>query len=351
MRRYTRPSLVVAAATAILGLLVACNPAAPGQGKEFKGGSVRLAQPLVNLSYLSIDTARANKTFADNDVKVKWALASGGDSSILAALSAGDVQFAAVGTEAALAAVDKGQEYKLVYCVNSSLSQELVVSKRWLKKAGVSPDDPVEKRLAALKGATIGVSALGGLQDQLAQYYLDKGGVSESDARIAKIGPPPALEAALEKGQIDAFVLSPPEGLKMADSGIGEVLLRNDEIPELKQVCGLSLVVTEDFAQQNGDLIKKVTASLADASADIDDDPTGSADSVREAYYPKVTKPLMRQSVDQLAPAVRGRGRMNEPMMSAAVRFVEKTGGHGLSIDAASGKGEWWTNEFLPKAG
>lgn len=351
MTRLTRTSLVAVAAAAVVGLAAACNPAAPGQGKEFQGGAVRVAQPLVNLSYLALDHARAGGAFADNGVKVNWALASGGDSSILAALSAGDVQFAAVGTDAVLSSVDKGQHYQLVYCLSATLTQELVVSDKWMKKAGVSPDDPVEKRLAALSGATIGVNALGGLQDQLARYYLKQGGVSESDARIAKIGPPPALEAALDKGQIDAFVLSPPEGPKMKEQGVGTVLLRNSELPDLKRFCGLGLVTTKEFAEQNADLVRKVAAGLADASDQVQDDPDGVADTLQKAYYPKVAKPLMRESVDQLAPSIRDKGRMDAAMLDSVVQFVEQTGGHDLSIDAKSGEGEWWTNEYLPKDG
>ncbi|MQA81174.1 MAG: hypothetical protein GEV10_22265 [Streptosporangiales bacterium] len=349
--RLTRTSFVAVAAAAVVGLAAACNPAAPGQGKEFEGGAVRLAQPLVNLSYLAIDNARAGGAFTDNGVKVNWALASGGDASILAALSAGDVQFAAVGTDAVLSAVDKGQHYQLVYCLSATLTQELVVSDTWLKEAGVSPDDPVEKRLAALSGATIGVNALGGLQDQLAHYYLQQGGVSESDARIAKIGPPPALEAALAKGQIDAFVLSPPEGPKMEEQGVGSVLLRNSELPELKKFCGLGLVTTKEFAEQNGDLVRKVAASLADASATVRSDPARVANTLQKAYYPKVAEPLMRESVEQLEPSIRGKGRMDAAMLGAVVRFVEETDGHDLSIDAKSGEGEWWTNDYLPKNG
>lgn len=349
--RHSARSFAFAAVAAALVVATACNPAAPGNDKKFEGGAVKLAQPLVNLSYLAVDTARAEKTFAANDIKVSWALASGGDSSILAALSAGDVQFAAVGTDAVLNAVDKGQKYKMVYCLNASLSQELVVSDRWMKKAGVSADDPVKKRLAALSGATIGVNALGGLQDQLAKYYLKQGGVSDADAKITKIGPPPALEAALEKRQIDAFVLSPPEGPKMKEAGIGSVLLRNSELPQLKQFCGLGLVVTEKFAEQNGDLVKKVTASLADASGKIEDDPDATADSLQKTFYPKVSKPLMRQSVDQLSPTVSDKGRMDEKMMASVVTFVGQASDHDLSIDAKSGNGEWWTNEYLPKAG
>ena len=150
----------------------------------------------------------------------------GGDPAALAALDAGDVDLAAVGTESALRAVAKGQPFEIVYNLMSKVTLEMVVAPSLLEKAGVKPGDPLQKRIAALKGATIGVAAIGGTQETAARWLAAKGGLDpKADIKIAQVGSPVALQAALENKRIDAFVLSPPEGYLATKSGAGTILV------------------------------------------------------------------------------------------------------------------------------
>jgi NitT/TauT family transport system substrate-binding protein len=321
----------------------------PSAANAAETETVRLAQPLINLSYLPIDVARASDVFRKYGLDLNFALISGGDAAILAALNAGDIQFAAVGTDAPLTAIAKGEPYEIVYCLNASLSQQLVVSNAWLKKAGVSAKDPLEKRLRALGTATIGVTALGGLQYREALYYLKLGGVPASKAHIAKIGPPPALEAALEHGEIDAFILSPPEGQKMEAKDVGTVLVRSSDVSQLRDFCGLALVVTKNYAQTHAATIRSVTAALVAASNEVQSNPDGVATTLHGSYYEKVSIPLLRSSITELLPAIEDRGRMTVPMMKSVIDFTEAAQGANLPLDAVSGRNVWWTDQYLPR--
>ena len=80
---------------------------------------------------------------------LEWAAIPGGDPSTLAALDSGDIDFAAVGSETALQAISKGQPFVLIYPVMGKMSVELVVSEAFLKRTGVSPADPLPKRIAS----------------------------------------------------------------------------------------------------------------------------------------------------------------------------------------------------------
>ena len=84
-------------------------------------------------------------------------------------------------------------------------------------------------------GATVGVSAVGGTQDAAARWLAAKGGLNpKTDIKVAQIGNPVALQAALENKQIDAFVLSPPEGFLAEKSGSGVILASlGDDFPVL----------------------------------------------------------------------------------------------------------------------
>ena len=182
--------------------------------------TVRIAQGFASLSFLPIWAARALNTFSAEGLTATAIVSPGGDPAALAALDAGDVDLAAVGTESALRAVAKGQPFEIVYSLMSKVTLEVVVAPSFLEKAGVKPGDPLQKRIAALKGATIGVGAIGGTQETAARWLAAKGGLDpKADIKIAQVGSPLALQAALENKRIDAFVLSPPEGYLATKSG------------------------------------------------------------------------------------------------------------------------------------
>src|SRR5580698_8286287 len=139
--------------------------------------SVRIAQGFASLSFLPVWAARALNTFPAEGLTASVIVSPGGDPAALAALDAGDVDLAAVGTESALRAVAKGQPFEIVYSLMSKVTLEVVVAPSFLEKTGVKPGDPLEKRIAALKGAIIGVAAVGGTQETAARWIASKGGL------------------------------------------------------------------------------------------------------------------------------------------------------------------------------
>jgi NitT/TauT family transport system substrate-binding protein len=206
--------------------------------------TVRIAQGVASLSFLPVWGARALNSFATEGLNATVLLSPGGDPTALAALDSGDADLAAVGTETALRAVAKDQPFEIVYNLMSKVTAEMVVAPSFLEKTGVKPGDPLAKRIAALKDATIGVAAVGGTQETAARWLAAKGGLNpKTDIKIAQVGGPAALQAALENKRIDAFVLSPPEGFLATKSGAGTILISlGDEFPLLANQPFLVLV-------------------------------------------------------------------------------------------------------------
>jgi ABC-type nitrate/sulfonate/bicarbonate transport system substrate-binding protein len=161
--------------------------------------TVRVGQGVPTLSFLPVWASRALNTFAPQGLTISAALMPGGDASALAALDAGDVDLAAVGSETALRAAAKGQPFEIFYSLMSKVTLQLVASTSFLESKGVKPGDPLDKRLAALKGAVIGVSGIGGAQEAAARWVAAKGGLDpRADIKVAQVGNPAALQAALE---------------------------------------------------------------------------------------------------------------------------------------------------------
>src|SRR6266852_3470097 len=139
--------------------------------------TVRIGLGAPTLSFLPIWAARALDTFKPQGLRATAVALPGGDASALAALDAGDIELAAVGPDAMLRAAAKGQPFEIVYSLMSKVTPQLVVSSAFLDRTGVKAADPLAKRLAALKGAIVGVSAIGGTQETVARWLAAKGGL------------------------------------------------------------------------------------------------------------------------------------------------------------------------------
>jgi NitT/TauT family transport system substrate-binding protein len=314
---------------------------------------VKVGQAVPTLGFLPLYAARATDAFAADKIDAEFASIPGGDSTTLAALDAGDIDFAAVGAETALIAMSKGAPYQIVYSLMSKMSVDLTVSNAFLQRAGVSPSDPLPKRLAALKGATIGTSAVRGAQERITRWLATHGGLNpDKDLQIPQVGPPPALRAALENGRIDGFVLTAPEGQLVERAGFGKVLVRpGSEIEELKTYHHLVLVVRKDTAEKRADLVTRVVAVFTKVSDRTVKDTGAVAKAIQQKFYEKVPEPVIADAVASLKDGVDRQGRMSVASIDYLLKFSAATGAAlDRRLDAAKGENDFWTNRFIDMA-
>jgi ABC-type nitrate/sulfonate/bicarbonate transport system substrate-binding protein len=315
--------------------------------------SVRIAQGFASLSFLPVWGARALNTFAQEGLTATVLNSPGGDPSALAALDAGDADLAAVGTESALRAVAKGQPFEIVYNLMSKVTVELVIAPSVLAKAGVKADDPLEKRIAALKGATIGVAAVGGTQETAVRWLAAKGGLDpKADIKVAQVGGPLALQAALENKRIDAFALSPPEGYLAAKSGAGTILVSfGDEFPLLTHQPYLVLVAKKPIDDKASELIVKTARALQAASAALVKEPEPTAQAIQKQFFAKADPAAIAAAVKAMNSGVAGGGELDVQAIQNQLTFSKEVGtSFGKDFDAAASQNDLWTNQFVERA-
>jgi NitT/TauT family transport system substrate-binding protein len=307
--------------------------------------TIRIGQATTSLSFLPLWAARALDTFAAQNLSLDWAAIPGGDPSTLAALDSGDIDLAAVGSDTLIAAAAKGQPFAAVATLMDRVSLDLVVSEAFLKKSGVSPGDPLEKRVAALKGATVGVSAVGGAQDRAVRWLAAHGGIVPSSVQVALVGGPPALQAALEHGQIDAFILSPPEGQIAAAGGYGRVLVSmSTDFPELRGVPFLVLAAKLPVADPGK--LERVLRALAAADDAILANQDKVADAIQQRFFPKIAPAIIRAGVVAMRDGVADKGKLDQPRADAALRFTRES---GVDVSGLGGK-PFWTATYIDAA-
>jgi ABC-type nitrate/sulfonate/bicarbonate transport system substrate-binding protein len=334
----------IATLTAALALL-------PGLAEAQQAVKIGLGAP--TLSFLPIWSGRALDTFKPQGLTATVAALPGGDASALAALDAGDIDLAAVGPDSMLRAAAKGQPFEIVYSLMSKVTLQLVVSKDFLERTGVKPTDPMQKRLAALKGATFGATALAGAQEAAARWLAGQGGLdAKNDIKVAQIGNPVAIQAALEAKRIDAYVLSPPEGFLSEKAGSGVVLVSmGDEFPLLAKQPYLVLVAKKPISPATSDLITKAVAAMQAASKAVLEKPTETADAIQKQFFAKADPQAISSAVKSMSNGVADLGKIDVDGMKNALNFNKEVGNNfGKDFDAAATKDDLWTNLFVDGA-
>ncbi len=325
--------------TALLASLATALPLAARAAE-----TIRIGQATPALSFLPVWAARAMDSFTPHGLTLSWAAIQGGDPAALAALDAGDIDLAAVGSDTALAAIGKGQPFQLVYALMAKMSLDVVVSTKLLTRTGVTPTSTLPQRIAALKGAIVGVSAVGGTQDRVIRWIAAQGGLAaHGDLQVAQVGAPPAIQAALENGRIEAFALSPPEAGIAEAGGYGRRLIDpGTDFPSLRGLPNLVLVMRRDPDAALKARIIATSAAMSDASKRVLADPDAAADLIGGKFFAKIPHPIIRGAVRSLLDGLSTGGRFTAPGIAALEAFSV---GSGTPVPVGK---PYWTNDFIP---
>lgn len=332
-------------------VIVAALALSPGVAKAQQAVRIGLGAP--TLSFLPIWSARALDTFKPQGLTAAVVALPGGDPSALAALDAGDIELAAVGPDAMLRATAKGQPFEIVYSLMSKVTLQLVVSPALLERTGVKPSDPLAKRLAAMKGSLVGATALAGAQEIAARWLAAKGGLDpKNDLKVAQVGNPTAIQAALEAKRIDAFVLSPPEGYLAEKAGTGVVLVSlGDDFPLLASQPYLVLVAKKPISPATADLITRTAKALQEASAAVVSKPDETADAIQKHFFAKADPQAIAAALKTMRGGVAEGGRTDVQSMQNALTFAKEAGiDLGKEFDAKASENDIWTNRFVDAA-
>jgi NitT/TauT family transport system substrate-binding protein len=344
MRAMTRLAKVVV----LIGVALSFAP-----GLAMAQQTVRIGLGAPTLSFLPIWAARALDTFKAQGLTVNVVALPGGDPSALAALDAGDIELAAVGPDTMLRAAAKGQPFEIVYSLMSKVTLQLVVAPALLERTGVKPSDPLDKRLAAMKGTLVGATALAGAQEIAARWLAAKGGLDpKNDLRVAQVGNPTAIQAALEAKRIDAFVLSPPEGYLAEKAGSGSVLVSlGDDFPLLAKQPYLVLVAKKPISAATADLITRTAKALQEASKAVISKPDETADAIQKQFFAKADPKAIAAALKTMSSGVAEGGKIDVESMQNALTFAREVGTNfGKEFDARTSENDLWTNSFVDAA-
>ena len=247
--------------------------ARPRRVQRRRGGpharaDARPAQPAGRrLGYTSLYVAKGNGYFADEGLDLEvLTLTTGGPD--IQALMAGDVQFSATATTILVSAYQEGTPLLGIVSLLNRMNMHVAMHKDVAQARGVGPQTPLRDKLAALKRLTIGVTRLGSLTDQVAQYYVQRAGlVAGEDITILAVGTGTSMMAALDNPRVDAVVDSTAAlGEAVDPACLLVVSAASGEDPDLSDYLQQLIAVRPDYARDHPDAVRKVVAAVVRAN-------------------------------------------------------------------------------------
>lgn len=216
-------SLVVIFFVCIMTLLyswqwLCAAPAAPPVKTRPELTRLNIGLPVPAISFLPAWVADQKGFFKEEGIGEVKILAFRGDADVVQALAGGSVDINIASLTGLVTTMASGQKFKGVWAGYNMPYFD------WYAQ-------PKFKSIAETKGGRYAVTKYGALTDFLTRYALRKAGLDpEKDVKILQLGGSPQSLAAMEAGQIEATILSPPTSHMAAEKGFVKLMSQKDQI-------------------------------------------------------------------------------------------------------------------------
>jgi NitT/TauT family transport system substrate-binding protein len=230
---------------------------------------ITVTQAVTSLAFIQNYLASELGFFKEEGLDVDLVVTRGGGPDVQAVIS-GDAAFTVNDGAQVLPALARGLELK---CIMATLDKNIInvsMSKETADKLNLTPESPIEEKLAGLKDLKIGVTRPGSLTWQLARFNLAKAGLNpDTDATIVGVGGGPAVAAALDNKDVDVIYISVPLGERVvhADKAITLIDNSNGQDPNLPSFMMEGLWTTPEYMASNPETCSAMVKALRKASS------------------------------------------------------------------------------------
>lgn len=290
-------------------LLAACGSESEGDsgsGDGDQGGeraTVRLVLSSGSLGFGMVYTAIEGGHFDDFGIDVEIIeTASSGDT--LAVLLSGDAEVLGGGSTATMIAAARGQDLRYIANGYGGFVTSMVVRKEVAEKMaseGIDADSPVEERIKAIEGETVGLTSAASSVTQMVNSVAADAGVKFETVFMNQTEMP----AALARGDIAAYGASGPydDLAILEDAGVLWVNGPDGEWPGTSpNFLQQAYTVRADWLEDNADVAARFVAALIAATEFIKADPAAAGDLV-QARFSDIDPELFAQSWERNADA------------------------------------------------
>ncbi|HEY4202853.1 MAG TPA: ABC transporter substrate-binding protein [Devosiaceae bacterium] len=331
---------------AALATMVALGLSHPASAEELT--KVTMVGSGSGMVHMSIFLAEELGFFKEQGIDFESVDIPGGATAAAAVLS-GDAQIMNGSPTNVINAQEHGQD---LTCFGSNFVQfanGYVIQGDVAKKLGLTDATPVEDRLKALKGLTIGVTAAGSNSDQLVRYLAKNVGLDpDKDMTIVPVGAANVMLAAFAQHRIDAFTVSSPTA-ETAVANNGAYMLLNLANGEFKPLDGYllgCLVARQAWLKDNPKLAVGMLKAMSKAANLIRTDPEGTKAAIAKDYK-GVDPAIFAAAYETNRYGFPASPRVTPESIEENYDFIEQSTGKRPTLDPA----KVYTNDYVDQAG
>lgn len=280
------------AAVAVLVSLVLAAPA-PAATK------VIIGQAGDGLIWLPLYVARAKGYLEEQGIAAEVTVIGGG-AKVTAALIGGSIHLNYAGLVHVIKAQTQAIDLVSVMNLMDQVGLLVVYSNDALKAKGLTPASSLDDKVKALKGLRVGISSPGSTTDLFVRDLMKVRGLDpERDVRLVPFGTGGPLLAALEKGQLDAFVYVSPFPEMAEIRGAGKIMINavTGEVPELRGFVYNTVFGTRKYVEENPQAVLGVVKALLKAVRYIHADKAGTI-AAAQKFFPDADPAAFAKAVE-----------------------------------------------------
>jgi len=246
---------------------------------------VTVAAGSTSFAWLPLYVADGAGYFAKEGLEVET-ISVGANTTPVAAILSNSADIAGIGTQAAFAAIDKGQTVKIFTAMTTEFSSVIFGRKDAFAAHGVDERSPLRDRVAALRDMKLGVISIGAGSELLFRFLFSHyaEGVDYGKVNLMVVGDASKTLAAMSKGLIEVGIFSPPVPQKAIADGYGAILIDpiRGDVPETRGMIFTALAVTPERVRKDGPMLESFARAIERADRLIHNDTAAAGRAARK---------------------------------------------------------------------
>lgn len=246
----------------------------------------------------------------------------GGGTSVRAVL-ASSLGFGETSPAAAIAAINGGQDVKIVDIGTRSLADNVII---------VMPGSPI-KSVADLKGKKFAISNPKSLGEMTIVAAAEKVGVNPNDIQRVALGNLAGALTALENHVVDATSIPGILFLMRGGEAKYHVIMGPNELPELPPAAGIA---TSDLIKNHPDKLRAILAARREAVQFIYQHTAEASKILGQIYAPLPPKDVDTMMQQLVAAKFYSEGRIEMPLLQTTAHVMKAVGMLDKDVDLSA---------------
>ena len=243
----------------------------------------------------------------------------GGGTSVRA-LIASDLGYGETSPAAGLAAINEGQDIKIVDIGSRSLADNVII---------VMPNSPI-KTMSDLKGKKFAISNPKSLGEMTAVVAAEKVGLDPSSIQRVALGNLSGALTALENGVVDATSIPGILFLMRGGESKYRVIMGPKDLPLLPPAAGFA---TGDLMKKHPEKLRAILAGRREAVKFIYEHTADASKILESIYAPLPPKDVDKMMQDLVDAKFYGEGKIEMPLLETTMRAMKYVGMINKDID------------------